>query len=102
MIRCSILYPAGDGKKFDHDYYASKHMPMAQRLTGASRFEIDKGIAGGAPGAPAPYVTVGHLYFADPATMSAGFDRAGSELVNDIPNYTDIVPVIQVSRIVVG
>jgi uncharacterized protein (TIGR02118 family) len=102
MIRCSILYPAGAGKKFDFDYYTSKHMPMAQRLTSALRHEIDRGITGGAPGESAPYVAVGHLYFSDPATMAAGFDNAGRQLVDDIPNYTDIAPVIQVSKIAVG
>ena len=28
MIRVSVLYPSGEGKQFDHAYYAQKHMPL--------------------------------------------------------------------------
>ena len=46
-----ISYPNGEGKKFDMDYYSTKHMPMIASLLGDSlkMFEIDKGIAGRAP-----------------------------------------------------
>jgi hypothetical protein len=28
IIKMTILYPNGEGKKFDMDYYSTKHMPM--------------------------------------------------------------------------
>ena len=66
MIRVSVLYPAAEGKKFDATYYLQKHMPLVRERLGKAglvRAEVDKGVAGGAPGAPAPYVYVAHVYF---------------------------------------
>ena len=65
MIRISVYYPGGEGKKFDMAYYTNKHMKLVRDRMGSFgvvRTEVDKGAAGGAPGAPAPYVAVGHVY----------------------------------------
>ncbi len=103
MIRISVLYPATEGAKFDHAYYAQKHMPLVkQRLgsLGLVRTEIDKGLAGGAPDAPAPFVSIGHVYFNSLADFQKAMAAHGAELMADVPNYTDIQPVIQISEIV--
>ena len=65
MIKVTILYPNGEGKKFDMDYYSSEHMPMIASLLGDSlkRYEIDKGIAGRTSSDPIPYLAIGYLYF---------------------------------------
>src|SRR5215207_11170092 len=65
MIKVTILYPNGDGKKFDMDYYSTRHMPLVASLLGDSLklFEIDKGIGGRAPTDPIPYLAIGYLYF---------------------------------------
>lgn len=41
MIDVSILYPSGEGKKFDMEYYCNKHMPMVQEKLG----DVCKGMA---------------------------------------------------------
>src|SRR5439155_419400 len=67
MIRVSVLYANEPGKKFDHDYYKNRHMRLvSERLkdAGLVRYEVDKGIAGGAPGAPAPFISAGGFRFA--------------------------------------
>ncbi len=48
MIKVSVLYPNGEGKKFDMDYYLDKHFPLVEEtlgnaLQGAS---YDKGLGG--------------------------------------------------------
>ena len=65
MIKVTILYPNAEGKKFDMDYYSTKHMPMLASLFGDSMklYEIDKGIAGRTPTDPIPYLAIGYLYF---------------------------------------
>ena len=102
MIRISVLYPNEAGKKFDHDYYKNKHMTLvAQRLKpfGLIRYEVDKGVAGGAPGSPAPFVGACHIYFNALADFQKGMGQHGKEIMGDIPNYTNIQAQIQISEI---
>jgi len=103
MIRVSVLYANKDGGKFDHEYYAKKHMLLVkQRLGGLGlvRLEIDKGLAGGAPGAPAPFVCIGHLYFNSLGDFQKAMKEHGKELMGDVPNFTNLQPQVQISEIV--
>jgi uncharacterized protein (TIGR02118 family) len=103
MVRMSVLYPAAEGKKFDLEYYAKKHMPLVKtRFSGMGfvRYEIDKGLAGGAPGSPAPFVCVGHVYFNSLAELQKAAAAHGKELFADVPNFTNIAPQVQISEIV--
>ena len=103
MVRITVLYPTEAGKKFDHDYYVNKHMKLVrQRLDafGLVRTEVDRGVAGGAPGATAPYISLGHLYFDRADDFARGMDKHAAELLGDIPNYTNIPAQIQVSEII--
>jgi len=102
MIRMSVMYPTTPGKKFDYDYYANKHMALVKQRMGTSllRCEVDKGVAGGAPGAPAPFTAIGHLYFNSVADMQAVMKPHGKELMADVPNFTDITPQMQISEVI--
>ena len=57
MIKVSVLYPKGEGRTFDHDYYRDSHMPMVARLVGEplQRYYLERGVAGGTPDAPPPF-----------------------------------------------
>jgi len=61
-----------------------------------------KGLAGGAPGAPATYVGMCHIFCESVEALQAGFGPHAQEIMADIPNYTDLSPVIQISEVVVG
>lgn len=103
MIRMSVLYPRAEGKKFDLDYYAKKHMPLVQARwsgMGLVRWEVDKGLGGGAPGSPAPFVCVGHVYFNSLAELHKAVAAHGKELFADVPNFTNIAPQVQISELV--
>jgi uncharacterized protein (TIGR02118 family) len=103
MVRISVLYPNEAGKKFDTDYYKNRHMTLVgERLRsfGLIRTEVDKGLAGGAPGAPAPYVCIGHVYFNSVQDFQKGMGTHGKEIMADIPNYTNIAPIIQISEVI--
>ena len=102
MIKVTILYPNADGKKFDMDYYLNKHIPMVKTLfAGALKLTaIDKGIAGGAPGSQAPFVVICYFYFDNISAFQNAMKVNGSKIQGDIPNYTDIQPVIQISEVV--
>ena len=42
MIKLSVMYPTGEGKTFDMDYYLNKHIPLVGKLLGESNKEIPK------------------------------------------------------------
>lgn len=99
MIRIAVLYPNAEGKTFDVDYYKNTHMKLVQEKLdplGLVGCEVDAGIAGMGD-TPAPYATIGYLFFETLEAFQAGFAKVGAELVADIPNYTNIEPVIQIS-----
>ena len=101
MIKLSVLYPNKDGAKFDMDYYCRTHMPMVQSTLGAvcRRIAVEQGMAGGAPGSAAPYVAMGHLYFDSLAAFQAEFPQHAPKFMADLPNFTNIEPVIQISDV---
>jgi uncharacterized protein (TIGR02118 family) len=101
MVCISVLYPNVPGKKFDHDYYARHHMPLVMdrwKSSGLIRYEIDMGLAGGAPGSPAPFICVGRLYFSSLEDFQKAIESQGADVLADVPNYTDIELQIQVSQ----
>jgi uncharacterized protein (TIGR02118 family) len=104
MIKVSVMYPNTPGARFDHAYYAEKHMPMVQSKLGAAckSYTVDKGLAGGAPGAPATYVGMCHMFFDSVEAFQGSFGPHAQAIMADIPNYTDIGPVLQISEVVVG
>jgi uncharacterized protein (TIGR02118 family) len=103
MIKVSVMYPHAPDVRFDHDYYRDQHMPMVKRLMGdhLQRYTIDKGLAGGDPGAPPTYVTMCHLYCDSLDAFQAGFGPNADEILADVANYTDSKLVIQFSEVVV-
>ncbi len=104
MIKVSVMYPHQPGARFDHDYYRDKHMPMVKARLGAAClfYTVDKGLTGGAPGQPPAYVGMCHLYADSVEGFQAAFAPHAKEILADIPNYTDLAPVMQVSEVVVG
>lgn len=102
MIKVTVLYPNGEGKKFDMNYYVNKHIPLVQHLFGDAMkgASIDKGIAGGAPDAPVPYLAIGYLYFENISSYEDGLKPNLEKIQADIPKYTNITPVIQISEVV--
>jgi uncharacterized protein (TIGR02118 family) len=103
MIKISVMYPHAPGARFDHDYYRDRHMPMVKRLMGAHlrRYTIDRGLAGGDPGSPPTYAAACHLYCDSVQAFQEGFGPHTAEILGDVPSYTDIKPVMQISECVV-
>jgi uncharacterized protein (TIGR02118 family) len=104
MIKVSVMYPNTPGARFDHDYYRDKHMTMIKARMGdkCRSYTVDKGLAGGAPGAPAPYVAACHIFCDSVADFQAGMGPHMKEIMGDIKNYTDLAPVMQISEVMVG
>lgn len=101
MINVTVLYPNSTGSKFDIAYYCKKHIPMVQRLLGSALkgVAVEHGVAGGTPGSAAPYLAIGQLHFNSVEAFQAAFNPHAQEIMADIPNYTNIQPVIQISEV---
>ena len=101
MIIVSVLYPSGVGSKFDMDYYLQRHIPMVQRRLGAplKRVAVERGLVGGAPGAPPPYLAAAHLYFDSVEAFQGAFAPHAGPIMSDVPNYTNTTPLIQISEV---
>jgi len=100
MIKVSVIYPNDAGNTFDWNYYVDKHMAMVrQKLGGALlRSEIDEGIGGAAPGSAAHFVAAVHMYFDSLEAFGAAFGPHAKEILGDVPNYTNVKPVTQISK----
>ncbi len=103
MIKISVLYENSDGAKFDHDYYRNKHLPLVKELMADNclYYSIDKGLAGRAPGSPAPFVAMCHIFCESLENFQEGFGTHAKQIAADVANYTDIVPTMQISEVVV-
>jgi len=103
MIKVSVMYPNSPGARFDHEYYRDKHMPLLKARMGSSckYYTVDKGMAGGVPGAPATYVAMCHIFCDSVEAFHQGFSPHAQEIRGDLPNYTDVSPVLQISEVVV-
>ena len=101
MIRVTVLYPATEGRTFNMDYYLKTHIPLFQKRMGAAMKDIrvEQGMAGLAPGSPAPFVAVVHGTFDSVDAFSSAFAPHAAEIQGDIPNYTNIQPVVQISEV---
>jgi uncharacterized protein (TIGR02118 family) len=101
MIKVSVLYPSGDGIRFDMTYYLGTHIPLVRRLLGGDlkQGSVDQGISGGEPGSRAPFIAVGHLFFDSTDAFQKAMAEHGEQLLNDIPNYTNAQPLIQVNEV---
>jgi uncharacterized protein (TIGR02118 family) len=79
-------------------------MPLVKNRMGDSCkfYTVDKGLAGGTPGSAATYVSMGHLFCDSVETFQAGFGPHAEEIMGDIPNYTNVAPLIQISEVIVG
>jgi uncharacterized protein (TIGR02118 family) len=104
MIRVSVLNPRKEGARFDWAYYMGTHIPMVGRKLGAAvkHLSVEQGIAGGAPGSPADFVALCHLGFDSVPAFQAAFGPHAAEITADIPKYTSIEPIIQISDVLIA
>jgi uncharacterized protein (TIGR02118 family) len=102
LTKVSIMYPFGEGKTFNIEYYASKHMPMVAGFLGSNlvKYTIEKGVASGIPNQPMAYMAVGAFYVKSLSEYQAAIGPHLDAIRADFANYTNVAPVILVSEVV--
>jgi uncharacterized protein (TIGR02118 family) len=104
MIKVTVLYPNTKGGKFDFDYYLKKHIPMTTEALGKSLRStiVERGTSGMTPGTPPDYICICHLFFDSLESFMGSFMPVAMKVQGDMPNYTDIEPVIQFSDVLIN
>jgi uncharacterized protein (TIGR02118 family) len=83
------------------DYYLKSHVPMVRKKLGAAckGAAVEQGIGGANPGSRPAFVAMGHLLFDSVEAFQAALAPHATDIMGDIPNYTTIEPVFQVSEV---
>jgi len=103
MIKVIVLYPSGDGKTFDMDYYINKHIPLAKDLLGdvVKGLTVEKGLSGAAPDLPVPFLAVASVYFDSVEAFQTAYGPHVETLGSDVPNYTNAEPITLISEVII-
>lgn len=99
MIKVTFLYPNKPGSRFNADYYINSHMPLVINRLGSAlkATSAEIGLSGAMPGTPAPNAALASFTFDSVEAFTAAVMPHYMELQGDIPNYTDIEPIVQIS-----
>jgi len=101
MATLSVVYPRTPGAKFDYEYYRTRHMPMVgQRWADAGLVGGEALLGKAAPdGSEPPYFAIGIIHFdSDERLQSALAGPHAGEIIDDIRNFTDTEPLIQLNE----
>jgi uncharacterized protein (TIGR02118 family) len=101
MIRVSVLYPHSAGARFDMDYYLNRHIPMVRDKLGSAckGVTVEQGLSGGGPGTAPAYEVLAHVLFESVQAFQAAFAPHANAIMADMPNYTEIQPITQISDV---
>jgi uncharacterized protein (TIGR02118 family) len=101
MIKVSVFYPNEEGKRFDTGYYFEKHVPLVQEKLGAAvkGLAVEQGLGGVEPGSKPAYLMMFHLTFDSLEAFQGAMGPHFPAISADIPNYTNIMPLIQISEV---
>jgi uncharacterized protein (TIGR02118 family) len=106
MTKISILYPNNVKGRFDIRYYVDIHMPLSIELLsthpGFKGVSVERGHGGAVTGTDAAYIAMCHFLFDSIEDFMAAFLPHAARLQGDIPNYTDIKPVIQFHEVLIS
>jgi len=101
MLCITAIYPNDPGSRFDAGYYLTSHAETAHALLAPHGLEEIRTTIGTAAldGSPPPFWAVSEMHFTSRAAFDAGIAAEGAALFADIPKYTDVTPILQVSEL---
>ena len=101
MISLMVLYPNEPGSRFDIDYYVNRHLKLVRdRLEplGMRSLTFMTEAATDLAAAPQTFRLVADLRFDDMEATRRALAAHGAETQADIPNFTDVTPVILIGE----
>jgi len=104
MIKVTVFYSLKKGDWFDVSYYLEKHMPLSKSIFA----EALKGIAIEENTSatlntddPVSFKIIGHLFFESVEDFYEKFLPNKEILFEDALKYTNIVPTLQISKVLI-
>jgi uncharacterized protein (TIGR02118 family) len=100
MISVMVLYPNAPGSHFDLDYYVNRHLKLVRDrleplgMRSMTFVEAATDLAA----APQAFRLVADLRFDDMAATQRALNAHGAETQADIPNFTNVAPVILIGE----
>jgi uncharacterized protein (TIGR02118 family) len=101
MIRVTAIYTNVPGARFDHAYYRSVHLPLADRLMrpfGLLWIEGDRPISSADGGTPS-LIAQTHAYFPTLEDARRAISGTIKEIALDVRNYTDVRPTLELHEV---
>jgi len=96
----TVVYANKPEAKFDFDYYLAKHIPMVEGFFG-TRIEVEKGVSSPL-GEGLPFVCIARIFINSLEHFRTTMEQFGPRIFEDIANYTNIAPKVQISELVRG
>lgn len=100
MVIVSVLYPKTSESRFDHTYYLRNHMPLVRSRWEPMGLMGDSLMRGSATldAQQPPFELIGLLRFESSEKVEAALAAFGAEILEDIPNFTNVSPIIQMNE----
>jgi uncharacterized protein (TIGR02118 family) len=103
MVTLSIAYPYAADARFDADYFTGTHIPLCRDVWGDAVTGVTVHLAvAGLTGDPA-FAAIAQVEFAsmEAFQQAIGLPR-NAEVQDDVPNYSSVAPLVQLSRKAIG
>ena len=103
MIKVTVMYPNTPDAQFNLGYYCDQHLPLVRLRLGehCTSYIVEKGLQGLTAGVAATYVVISHFFFDTVESFRTAFSAHSAEIMGDFAHYTNVVPVIQISEVIV-
>lgn len=89
MAKLVVLYKKPKNADAFDEYYASTHVPLANKIPGLKKYDISQG-AVGSPAGPSGIHLVATLYFDSLDALKAGLaSPQGQAAAGDLANFAD-------------
>ena len=100
MVVVTVMYRNGPDASFDESFYLQKHLPVVRERwseLGLKQSDVLKGI-GQPDGTPPAYRMMALLTFGSLQDFRNAGKAHGREIFADIPNFTNVQPVVQINE----
>ncbi|ADB38355.1 EthD family reductase [Spirosoma linguale] len=99
MFSFTVLYPNTEGSQFDLAYYLDTHIPLVKKLLTPMGM-VSVNMQEGLPGDTQPaFVMIIGMVFNTIDELNLAIATHIDEMVADVPKFTTIRPITQVSRV---